>query len=110
SPQLCIDIGANKGHYSAVLLESTNARIIAFEPLPGAYQSLVSLASKYNGRLSVINKGVGDKNVDLKIYYGTEDSELASFSTTVLNIEWVGASNVHSITVPVVTLDDYFLS
>lgn len=110
SPQLCVDIGANKGHYSAALLESTKARIIAFEPLPGAYQRLVALSSKYPGRLSAINKGVGDKNGELELYYGDEDSELASFSIEVKNIGYVGASNVRSITVPVVTLDEYFLA
>ena len=107
---LCIDIGANKGQYSAALLEATTARIIAFEPLPGAYQELVALSDKYPGRLLAVNKGVGDKNVELELYYGDEDSKLASFSSEVNEIPYVGASNVHSILVPMVTLDEYFLA
>lgn len=107
---LCIDIGANKGQYSAALLEATTARIIAFEPLPGAYQELVALSSKYPGRLLPINKGVGDKNVELELYYGDEDSKLASFSSEVNEIPFVGASNIRSVLVPVVTLDEYFLA
>jgi len=107
---LCIDIGANKGQYSAALLEATAARIIAFEPLPGAYQELVTLSGKYPGRLLAINNGVGDKNVELELYYGAEDSKLASFSSEVNAIPFVGASNIRSILVPVVTLDEYFLA
>ena len=107
---LCIDIGANKGQYSAALLEATTARIIAFEPLPGAYQELAALSDRYPGRLLAINKGVGDKNMELELHYGDEDSKLASFSSEVNEIPYVGASNVRSIPVPMVTLDEYFLA
>jgi hypothetical protein len=55
-------------------LEATTAKIIVFEPLPGAYQELVALSDKYPGRRSAVNKGVGDKNVELELHYGDEDS------------------------------------
>ena len=34
NPKVCVDVGANKGEYSAELLSTTNAKVIAFEPLP----------------------------------------------------------------------------
>lgn len=43
NPSICIDIGANKGFYSKLLLTYTNSNVIAFEPLPNAFQKLVAL-------------------------------------------------------------------
>lgn len=107
-PLLCIDVGANIGRYSEALLSKTNAHVIAFEPLPGAFQSLSRLKSAYPDRLEVINKGLGSKDGVLELFYGSDDSELASFCTEVQQINYVGINNVNSIMVPVITLDNYF--
>jgi len=108
NPKVCVDVGANKGEYSAELLSTTNAKVIAFEPLPKAYESLAALSATYPGRLTTVNCGVGDQKGDLVLHYGAADSEHASFSTEVNEIDYVGAGNVNTMTVPVVTLDDYF--
>jgi FkbM family methyltransferase len=107
-PNLCIDIGANKGNYSRLLLEQTNANVLAFEPLPKAYAELEKLKKMYPTRFSAVNIGVGDKNTSLEINYGDEDSELASFSTEANLINYVGESNVNKLMVNILTLDDYF--
>jgi hypothetical protein len=41
NPTLCIDVGANIGRYSASLLEKTNTRVIAFEPVPTTFIKLI---------------------------------------------------------------------
>ena len=46
----------------------------------------------------------------MELYYGDEDSKLASFSSEVNEIPHVGTSNIRSLLVPVVTLDEYFLA
>lgn len=71
-PQLCIDVGANKGLYSEALLSITGSQIIAFEPLPKAFASLSKLQMRFPDRLIAINKGVGDKNAELDLYFGAE--------------------------------------
>lgn len=106
-PKLCIDIGANTGSYSAALLAATEARVIAFEPLPLAFDALRQLATRYPGRLVAVNQGVGDRNGELDLCYGEGDSELASFSEEVNAIDYVGAANRRRLRVPVTTLDAY---
>jgi hypothetical protein len=41
--KFCVDIGANKGNYSRAILENTNADVIAFEPMPASYFSLLTI-------------------------------------------------------------------
>ena len=36
----CLDIGANVGDYTNLLLSETKAKIISFEPLPKAFEDL----------------------------------------------------------------------
>ena len=43
-----------------------------------------------------------------QLHFGSEVSELASFSSEVNAIDYVGSSNVNSILAKTVTLDDYF--
>ncbi|MEJ0036293.1 MAG: FkbM family methyltransferase [Gammaproteobacteria bacterium] len=104
---VCLDVGANCGEYSEALLEKASATVIAFEPLPQTYANLIGLEARYPRRLIAVNKGVGDVEGHLDLHWG-DNSQLASFSKEVLAIEYVGACNVRSTSVPVTTLDCYF--
>ena len=108
NPSLCIDIGANNGDYSEVLLNKTNAKVIAFEPLPKAFETLSKLNQSFPNRFEAINVGIGSKEETLDLYYGSEDSELASFSAEVKQIDYVSALNTNVMKVPVITLDSYY--
>ena len=108
NPKLCIDIGANKGHYSETLLLKTGGYIVAFEPLPKAFESLSRLKAKYPNRFEAVNVGVGQKEGVLDLFYGEEDSEHASFSEEVKKVDYVGVQNKNIMMVPVTTLDTYF--
>lgn len=108
NPRYCIDIGANKGNFSKFLLENTNSQVIAFEPLPKAFNYLNNLLIDYPNRFIAVNKGVGEINSILELNYGAEDSEFASFSKEVNNVSYVRNNNVNSISVEVVRVDDYF--
>jgi FkbM family methyltransferase len=107
-PALCVDVGANKGDYTARLLALTDTKVIAFEPLPAAFRQLRALESAFPGRLYAINKGVGDRNSHLDLHYGDDDSEFASLSSEVSEIGYVGQHNINSMKVEVTTLDSYF--
>jgi len=106
SPGICIDVGANRGDYSRVLLTETDARVIAFEPLAGCQLALEALANEHNGRLIVVPEAVGDQSGVMTIHYGDE-SGFASLSEEVNSIEYVGRTNTRSAPVTVTTLDDY---
>jgi FkbM family methyltransferase len=108
NPKLCIDVGANKGDYSEALLNLTNSKIIAFEPLPRTFKILSTLQTRFPNRLITVNKGVGDKNAELDLHFGDEDSTLASFSKEVQEIDYVGQNNKSAISIEVITLDSFF--
>lgn len=108
NPKLCIDIGANKGHYSETLLSKTDANVVAFEPLPKAFDALLKLKALHPNRFEAVNVGIGQKEGLLELFYGTEDSELASFSKEAKQIYYIRENNVNEMTVPVITLDSYY--
>ena len=66
-PKLCIDIGANNGEYSLTLLKSTETQVIAFEPLPTAFEILKKNSEEFSNRIKLENLGVGAKEEKLMI-------------------------------------------
>lgn len=108
NPQLCIDVGANQGEYTEALLKRTHSKVIAFEPLPKAFEGLAKLTTRYPDRLMAVNKGIGDRNAELDLHFGEERSRLASFSKEVHEIDYVRRNNKNAIKVNVITLDQFF--
>jgi FkbM family methyltransferase len=108
NPKVCIDVGANKGKYSEALLTLTNSLVVAFEPLPEAFQSLLSLQRRFPNRIIVINEGLADRDAELELHFGAGDSPLASFSTEINEIDYVGSENRNIVKVSVSTLDNFF--
>jgi FkbM family methyltransferase len=106
-PRYCIDIGANTGNYSRMLLALPGTKVVAFEPLPEAFKSLEAMRNEFPGRFECFNLGVADKEGVLTLHFGEKDSELASFSSEVNNVGYVGQSNVNKIESQVVTLDGF---
>lgn len=105
-----IDIGANTGVYSERLLKLTNARVIAFEPQPRLFDSLLEIQRKYKGRFFPLQKGVGDVDGTFSLKYGMGNSQLASFCEDVSEIEYVGNTNDSAVDVEVVSLDSFMRS
>jgi len=104
-PKLCIDIGANSGEYSLSLLKSTEAQVIAFEPLPTVFEILRENSKEFTNRIKLENLGVGAKEEELMINYNPKATAHASFSKEVEEIDYL--SNQLQITVPLTTLDSY---
>ena len=105
-PKLCIDIGANNGEYSLTLLKSTETQVIAFEPLPTAFEILKKNSEEFSNRIKLENLGVGAKEEELMINYIPNATAHASFSKEIDEIDYL--SNQIQIAVPLVTLDSYF--
>lgn len=105
---VCLDVGANVGDYTRELLRKTNAQILAFEPLPSAFQRLEGLALDNPERLFAFNCGLAEEPGQRELYFGIEHTGLASFSTEVKNIEYVGRVNTESVMAAVTTLDEFF--
>ena len=107
-PTICLDVGANVGEYSRLMLESTAAAVYAFEPLPSAFTGLSKLRNKFGSRFVAVNKGVGAANELLQIHFSADATEHASFSLEAKNIPYV--RNELSQEIEVITLDSFLAS
>jgi FkbM family methyltransferase len=107
-PKLIIDIGANCGDFTKKLLNTTNAKIIAFEPMPKSFSSLKSIEDEFPNRVIAVNKAVGSENGSLELLYNMEFLEHASFLNEANSIPYI--NNYEKISVEVVTLDTFFIN
>lgn len=104
-PRVCLDIGANVGEYTRLLLGRTSAEVYAFEPLPAAFEQLQQAGRPYAGRLHAYNLAMGDASGEAEISFGDPTTEHASLATEVARIDYVGAGNTRTMTVRVDALD-----
>jgi len=106
-PKLCIDIGANVGDYTFKLLQSTNTKVISFEPLmfPNILEKLNEKKKLFSGRVTIENIGIGATDSNLTINYNPKFLGHASFIKEVNKISFV--SNEKKTIVPVTSLDSY---
>lgn len=102
---LVVDAGANQGLYSReVLRRFPDARVLAFEPLPGCWPALEGISRLYPGQFSYRPEALGEERGQLELRYGTDDSEWASLSKVLP--EYAERAAVQSATVPVSTLSE----
>lgn len=104
-----LDIGANIGSYSKVVLEETHHNVVAFEPLSEAYSYLKALETKYGDRILTENFGIGDKNTVSTIYYSKDALSHASFSKEVQEISYLKKDSKIEDKIEIKTLDSYLL-
>ena len=102
---LCIDVGANIGNYSKLLLEKTNSKVISFEPLPFVFRKLSDNLSNYDDRIMLVNKGVGRKSENLSIHYNNNFPSFASFSKEVGDYD--PKKHDEMLEIEVTSLDDF---
>ncbi len=105
---LCIDIGANIGSYTNLLLSETKAQIISFEPLPEAFNDLKKIEEKNLDRLKVFNYAIGDNNEFLELNYSNDKSEKASFTKDLNKLSFYEFEKNKKIKSKVITLDNFF--
>ena len=55
NPRICVDVGANVGDYSRILLQASNAKVFSFEPLAGPFQDLKRMGESFGDRFVGIN-------------------------------------------------------
>lgn len=103
-----IDVGANVGLWSIAIAKLTNAKkIIAFEPVPSAFDQMVKNTKKYPN-IFCINSAVGSTNNDLVI-----NAEFRSGMSSVLTIRdttrqkyGMDKNETYQVNVPMVALDE----
>jgi FkbM family methyltransferase len=102
-----VDIGANIGKYTRLILQNTNSKVVSFEPLPGAFHELEKVKLEYPDRLEVYNIAIGIENNNLDLFFGEPKSEKASLIPNLNKLSFVGNQNKNKITVEVKKLDSF---
>ena len=103
---LSLDIGANVGNYTKLILQETSSKVISFEPLPDAYRELEVLKKEFGERLETFNIAISNENKRQELYFGNEKSEKASLMKNLEKLSFVGETNINKIFVEVKKLDD----
>ena len=101
-----LDIGANVGNYTKLILQETSSKVISFEPLPDAYRELEVLKKEFGERLETFNIAISNENKRQELYFGNEKSEKASLMKNLEKLSFVGETNTNKIFVEVKKLDD----
>ena len=104
---LSLDIGANIGEYTKLLLLNTNSKVVSFEPLPEAFKELEKVKVKFKDRLNIYNVAIGIDNNKLDLFYGDQKSEKASLVPNLEKLSFVGLQNKNKISVDVKKLDSF---
>lgn len=108
NPKLCLDIGANIGNYSKMLLKHTTSNVIAFEPNKFSYKILKKLKIENKKRFKCYNIAVSDKNKSGYLFYGTKTSELASMMENVNKLKFTRGANINKMKIKLSTLDNVY--
>ena len=107
--KFCIDVGANVGKYTNLLLSETNSQIISFEPLKEAFKELEKIEKENLNRLKVFNCAIGEKNTNLELNFSDEKSEKATFSNDIEKLSFFDHEKNKKIMTNIITLDSFFL-
>ena len=106
---VCLDVGANVGKYTQLLLSETNSEIISFEPLKEAFKELQKIENEYPNRLKVFNYAIGEENTNLELNFSDEKSEKATFSNDIDKLSFFDHEKNKKVMTDVMTLDSFFL-
>ena len=104
---ICIDVGANVGKYTELLLAETNSKIISFEPLKKAFEDLKKIQNQFPDRLKVFNYAIGAENANLELNFSDEKSEKATFSRDIDKLSFFDYEKNKKVMTNVITLDSF---
>tara|TARA_B100000579_G_scaffold324824_1_gene274589 strand:+ start:337 stop:1179 length:843 start_codon:yes stop_codon:yes gene_type:complete len=107
--KFCIDVGANVGKYTNLLLSETNSQIISFEPLKEAFKELEKIEKEHPNRLKVFNHAIGERNTNLELNFSDEKSEKATFSNDIEKLSFFDHEKNKKVMTDIITLDSFFL-
>lgn len=105
--KLSVDIGANVGDYTKLLLKETDSKIISFEPLKDAFKDLEKIKDQYKDRLDIYNLALGAESKKQDIFFEHGKSEKASLISDLSEISIIGNKNKNKKLIDVKKLDDF---
>ena len=108
--RVCLDIGANIGNYSKLLINKTNAKIYAYEPLEKSFDELKKIKEKHKDRFFIEKLALGNEDGIKKISSANDKSEKASFEKNLDKLSFIDKDNLKEFDVLIKKLDslDFF--
>ena len=108
--RVCLDIGANIGNYSKLLINKTNAKIYAYEPLEKSFDELKKIKEKHKDRFFIKKLALGNEDGIKKISSANDKSEKASFEKNLDKLSFIDKDNLREFDVSIKKLDslDFF--
>jgi FkbM family methyltransferase len=104
-PEVCLDIGANQGDYSNLLLTYTQAEVHCFEPLDPMVRKLTERFEDHAYRVQIHSMCLADYNGTTTIKYDPNETMMTSLANEVKH-----KSATFSQTVEVKKLDSFIES
>lgn len=102
---LSLDIGANIGKYTKLLLTESKTKVIAFEPMSGSFKKLEEVKLDFKDRLEIHNFALGNENTKKKIFYENENSEKASLIDSLDKLSFIDNKKKNTKIIDVKKLD-----
>ena len=103
--RVCLDIGANIGNYSKLLINKTNAKIYAYEPLEKSFDELKKIKEKHKDRFFIEKLALGNEDGIKKISSANDKSEKASFEKNLDKLSFIDKDNLKEFDVSIKKLD-----
>ncbi len=100
-PKVCIDVGANVGKYTSLLLKHLDAQVYALEPSSSAFQALQYVVKAADGRVHAEQVALANYNGSATLFSKTDRATTATISETL------GSGSAIKETVLVSTLDSF---
>lgn len=82
--KVCLDIGANVGNYSTLLIKQLDCVVYAVEPMPSSFESLQELSRQKPDKLIPINAAASNEIGVVQIFFTSDFSETATLDARVL--------------------------
>jgi FkbM family methyltransferase len=99
-----LDIGANNGLFSLLMLNNGCKKIYAFEPNEKSLINLKHFASNSNNAIEVIEKAIYTKNENLEFFIDNNNTTIGSLSKTHLQLN---GSDIQKIIVPAISIKTF---
>ena len=103
-----LDIGANKGQWANMALETLNCRVISFEPQSSVFEELNLLKNKYGEKIQTFRLAVGDLDNEIQINVHASSTELSFIDDRLKKMPLLADKTNKQELVSMVTLDSFF--
>jgi FkbM family methyltransferase len=103
-----LDIGANKGQWANMALDTLNCKVISIEPQSLAFEKLNLLKNKYGEKIQTLKLAIGDLNKEIQINVHIASSELSFIDNRLKKMPLLYGKTESQELVTMVTLDSLF--